>query len=205
MKKRNIFKIVVIIISGFCLVLGFIYALFMFLLLKEKIEVVDTNRFLEIINKYDCRVESALDSDNYKSDNYYVTVDGSCPVKISYRVFSNSKDKNNFYNDLLEEMDESDSGLSSSAEINLFDYNYQFDSISGKNYQAVIKNDNTVLYVSVDSDSKDVAIDILKDLGYYYQPNTDALILFLIPGISFIVLIGTSIWLIVPSLKKKQF
>ena len=202
MKNPRLLKVILVMISFFASVISFVYALFMFILPKEHIDVMDTMTFLEVVNKYDCRVESITD-DDYKSDNYYVTVEDSCPVKIGYRIFTDLKAEESFYNKLLNDIRDKDHGVTTNAEINMFGFDYDFNSINGKYYQAVVRNKNTVLYVSSDIDDKDIAVNILKDSKYYYEVNKDNLILFLIPGGCSIMFIGSLIWVIVTELKKK--
>ena len=120
MKNPKLLKVILVMILFFSFIISFVYSMYMFILPKEKMNVLDTLTFLEVVNKYDCRVESAVD-DKYRSDNYYVTVKDSCLVEIGYRVFSDLHDEEMFYNQLVGKMS-SDSKVSFNASIDVFGY-----------------------------------------------------------------------------------
>ena len=202
MKNPKLLKVILVMILFFSFIISFVYSMYMFILPKEKMNVLDTLTFLEVVNKYVCRVESVVD-DDYRSDNYYVTVKDSCSAEIGYRVFSDLHDEEMFYNKIVGQMS-SDSKVHFNASIDVFGYDFDFNSISGNTYQAAVRNKNTVLYVSSDIENKDIAVNILKDAGYFYEVNNDNLVLFLIPGGCFIMFVGSLIWVLVTEIKKKN-
>lgn len=148
---------------------------------------LDTNKFIDYMESKNCKLINELDKlPNEKVDFHYTTDYESCPYMVGYAVINNRDLENNFYNILVKETEHNKYGYYYYRDINY--PNYKEYSISSNHYYtAVIMNKDSVLYVGVGKEYEKDAINIIKDLGYYYDLNS----------ISFVIMCGTYVLLLI--------
>lgn len=170
------------------IVISFIYGLFKILVPKD-FKIVNSNDFIQLVDKYDCSVEYGKDNFVNTSNflEYYETKKEACPFHISYVKFDNSKSKMRIYNYFVEDVfDNSNITGQSKIDINLGLLYYNRET-SGDNYKSASLYNDTILFISCPKNYREKALEIKKELGFYYEPNWSNFILLLIPLILFIV------------------
>jgi len=191
MKKRNI----IILIILFIITIGsFIFTLIKLLLPNEPIQNITQDKFITIMENYNCKVNTDIEKNN-NIELYYITEKDSCPYLISYTIFNNTNSRNEFYKQILKEV-YNNNNITGRTRIDIGN-NYVERETNGDYYKSAILNNNTVLYISTNKEYRDTSIQIKKDLGYHYEPNWNALKYLLIPSTTFIIMLIYLLFLII--------
>lgn len=154
-------------------------------------EKIDTQQFISYIENKGCKLDNYLEESN-ESLTFYQVTDNSCPYTIGYLISKDNDKLKTYYESLKKRAIETQ---------NLYVYNYVNTAsykeyvTDGDLYNVVSMYDDSILYLSVNSEYKETAIEIRKELGYYQ--SSDLYIWSLVLTLSiflFLILILISWW-----------
>lgn len=161
MKKKTLF-----IILGIILVL-LIGGIALFSSLNKEKESMTASQFKTLMEERGFVVSDATSqfSEYDYVEQVYVAAPSDYSYKIEFYELSDVEYATSFYNNNKSIFESSKGNTSGETSVSMNNYAKYTLSTSGK-YKVVSRIDNTVVYLNVDSDNKDVVKDLLDEIGY---------------------------------------
>lgn len=157
MNKKVIFIILGVIVT----------ILLLFVFLGKNKTPMTASQFITTMEQKGFLVNDA--TSQFSEYNYVKQVYVAAPSDYSYKIeFYELQDDSyatQFYNNNKSSFESSKGNASGETSVSMKNYSKYSLSTNGK-FQVVSRIDNTVVYLNVNSDYKDNAKDLLKELGY---------------------------------------
>ncbi len=150
---------------------------------------VNSNLLFELGNKYDCVFENGKDKTvlNSEYEEYYVSKYNSCPINISYIKSNNSEQLLNIYKYYANKV-ANNFNISGKTNININLGTKFYDrEPSGNYFKSVTLFEDTILFIICSKEYRHTALSAKKELGYYYEPKWNMLILLFVPILLFFI------------------
>ena len=182
MNKKIISSLFFILIIGSLII-------FLYLFLFPSMQPIHSNLLFELGNKYGCVFENGKDKTilNYKYEEYYDSKYNSCPINISYIKSNDSKQLLSIYQYYANKV-ANNSNISGKSNINInLGTKFYDKETSGDYFKSANLFEDTILFISCPKEYRHMALNIKKELGYYYEPNWNKLILLFVPTLLFFI------------------
>ncbi len=201
--KNSIFGLFITIMGNFlvilCLLIGFIL-LFKF----DYPEIISEEYFEKYMKNKGCNVVKMKHLESYIGANrYLITDEDACPYLISYVIINDKDKKNEFFNQVLNEVRQN-TNVTGGSNISIKSKYYEY-STNGDFYKIVVLNKNSILYATSSKEDRMNTIEIFKDLGYKYKLNWFGFKILWIAFLINLFLYVISMWRIEKKIRNKGF
>lgn len=160
-KKTNL--ILIVVTSFLILVLLIVFTTIK--VLNKKVYSVEEYSKLLKEEKYSVSDKSDIYHDNKNIIKYVESKDSKSKYLIDFYVMDTEKSSIKFYNDTKSKLEKEASGIKGIEKSNSFGYKKFILEASG-NYSAIIKSDNTIVYLNANIKNKDEINRFIQMLGY---------------------------------------